>query len=607
MPNYQSTRPAAREVKEVRYLSKDFDSIKRDLIDYLKRYYPNEYQDFNEASGGMAIIELLAYIGDSMSFYIDRQVNEGFLDRAIEEKNIFSLAQNMGYRPKFARPAIINISISATFDDSTSGESLFNIKKGSKLVTNFEPSVQFETLNDADFASSAHRVTTKTSAVQTQYSITSVSAIAGSTRTFTYKVGSEPVPFLKLTLPDPNITEIVSLTASDGNEYFQVDNLAQSQLFTGYKNTTSSSGDVSYILQYKRIPYRFTTEVLANGNTAIIFGGGTSNLEDSEIIPNPEDFVLPPNLRGSPSGFAPAVVDSSNFLKTNGLGHAPRDVNIDIKYRFGGGSNTNVGPRTLRDFTSRIIQFATANFASASAAAAATLLQTVAVENVEQASGGADRESRTLIKQNALQYFNSQNRVVTLEDYQVRVMSMPPDFGSVFRSYARKDPDNPLGVELIIVAREASGSLATAAGALKNNIETYLKQFKSFSDTVRISDGKICNLGVDFTILPEPTSNFNDALLDCFIVLRSLFIVENTNFNSTIVVSDYSARLQALEKVRSVVDFKLVNKWETEETRAYSQYQFDIQANTENGVLSLPEDVVWEMKYPNFDIVGRSA
>ena len=199
MPNYQSTRSAGREVKEVRYLSKDFDSIKKDLIDYLKRYYPNEYQDFNEASGGMAIIELLAYIGDSMSFYIDRQVNEGFLDRAIEEKNIFSLAQNMGYRPKFARPAVLNISISATFDDSTSGESLFSIKKGSKLVTNFEPSVQFETLNDADFSSSAHRVTTKTSAVQTQYSITSVSAIAGSTRTFTYKVGSEPIPFLKLT------------------------------------------------------------------------------------------------------------------------------------------------------------------------------------------------------------------------------------------------------------------------------------------------------------------------------------------------------------------------------------------------------------------------
>ena len=149
--------------------------------------------------------------------------------------------------------------------------------------------------------------------------------------------------------------------------------------------------------------------------------------------------------------------------------------------------------------------------------------------------------------------------------------------------------------------------MAAAAGALKNNIETYLKQFKSFSDTVRISDGKICNLGVDFTILPEPTSNFNDALLDCFIVLRSLFIVENTNFNSTIVVSDYAARLQALEKVRSVVDFSLVNKWETEETRTYSQYQFDVQANTENGVLSLPEDVVWEMKYPNFDIVGRSA
>ena len=129
MPNYQSTKQGTRQLANVNYLSKDFNSIKGDLIDYLKRYYPNEYQDFNEASGGMAIIELLAYIGDSMSFYIDRQVNEGFINRAIEEKNIFSLAQNMGYKPKFARPAVVNVSISAVFNDASSADSTFILRK----------------------------------------------------------------------------------------------------------------------------------------------------------------------------------------------------------------------------------------------------------------------------------------------------------------------------------------------------------------------------------------------------------------------------------------------------------------------------------------------
>ena len=209
MPNYQSTRAVSKQKVNVNYLSKDFDSIKRDLIDYLRRYFPDDYNDFNDASGGMAIIELLAYVGDMMSFYIDRQVNEGFLDRAIERKNIFSLAQNLGYQPKFARPAVVNLSISATFNDSTSAASTFILKKGSKVVTNFDPVVQFETLVDADFSNSANRVTTKLTDNTTQYSITSISAAAGSTRIFSHRIGAQAIPFLKVTLPDNNITEII--------------------------------------------------------------------------------------------------------------------------------------------------------------------------------------------------------------------------------------------------------------------------------------------------------------------------------------------------------------------------------------------------------------
>ena len=605
MPTYQSTRPVSKQKVNINYLARDFDSIKKELIIYLQQYYPDEYQDFNEASGGMAIIELLAYVGDMMSFYIDKQVNEGFLNRAIENKNIFSLAQNMGYQPKFSRPAVVNLSVSANFDDTTSADSVFILRKGSKVVTSFNPSVEFETLVDADFSSPTNRVTTKTTATTTQYSITSISAVAGSTKVFSYNAGSQPIPFLKLTMPDPEITEIVSVTASDGKEYYQVDNLAQGSIFTGYKNTTSTSADAANVLQYKKIPYRFTTEVANNGRTSIVFGGGTSDLEDSEMIPNPEDYVLPPSLRGSPSGFSPAVVDSANFLKTKGLGYAPKNCNIDIKYRYGGGNDTNVGPGTLKKFTSRIIQFQTPNYMSESYDVATAVLNTLVVENVEQASGGSNPENKVSIKQNALQYFNSQNRVVTLQDYQVRVLSMPADFGSVFRSYARKDPNNSLGVELITLSRSSDGYLCNSTGVLKNNIETYLKQFKSFSDSVRISDGRVANIGIDFTILPEPDANLNDALLDCFILLKGMFIIENTNFNATIVSSEYSSRLQALNKVRSVVDFKFTNRYIPEGNRTYSQYQFDIQANTQAGVLSFPEDVCWELKYPNFDIVGR--
>ena len=606
MPNYQSTKQGKRQIANVNYLSKDFDSIKSDLIDYLKRYYPDDYQDFNEASGGMAIIELLAYVGDAMSFYIDRQVNEGFLYRAFEEKNIFSLAQNIGYKPKFARPAIVTLSVSATFTDSSSANSSFTLKKGSKIVTNFEPSVQFETINDADFSSENHRVTTKVSATQTMYSITSLSAIAGSTRTFSYKAGNS-VPFLKLSLPDTGVTEITSITASDGKTYYEVDNLAQGSIFSGYKNKTSSSADATHVLQYKKIPYRYTTEVSNRGTTSVIFGSGTTDLQDAEIIPNPEDFVLPPTLRGSPSGFSPAAVDSSNFLKTQGLGYAPRDVTLDIAYRYGGGLATNVGPRTLDKFVSRIVSFNTPNYLANHTAIANNVLATLSVSNPLQAQGGANRETPTSIKQNSLQYFNSQNRAVTLEDYQVRVLSMPPEFGTIFRSYARKDPANILGVELLTMSRSSNGYLVVPNGVIQNNIETYLKQFKSFSDTVRITSGVVANIGVNFTIVPAAGFNANDALLDCFILLKRIFITENTNFGSTIVVPDFMSRLQSLNKVRSVVDMKMVSKFMSVGDRNYNPYYFDVNAHTENGIVYFPENVCWELKYPNFDIVGRTS
>ena len=280
---------------------------------------------------------------------------------------------------------------------------------------------------------------------------------------------------------------------------------------------------------------------------------------------------------------------------------------MDIKYRYGGGNATNIGPRTLDTFVSRIVSFKTAGYANSEPLIAQTVLGTLSVSNINQATGGADRETRTAIRQNALQYFNSQNRAVTLEDYQVRVLSMPTEFGSVFRSYARKDPNNILGVELITLARNSSGALTLPTGALQNNMETYLKQFKSFSDTVRITGGRICNIGINFNVVPNQDFNVNDALLDCFILLKRMFILENTNFGSTIVLSNFMSRLQALSKVRSVVDFKIVNKFGVMDGNTYSGYQCNIPANTENGIVYFPEDTCWELKYPNFDIVGRTS
>ena len=599
--------PTQSPNRDINYLSKDFDSIKSDLIDYVKRHFPNEWRDFNDASGGMAILDMMAYIGDILSFNIDRQVNEAYINRAIETKNIVSLAENFGYKPRNNTPAVVTLAVSADFTTSTSGNELCKLKKGAKIFTNYEPVVPFEILTDVDFSQPAGRVVNPDNGGTTTVSVSSVSAVAGVTKTFSHRVDS-PIKFMKISLPDRNVNEIVSVSATDGAEYYEVDSLARDTIFVGNINgDASTSGDAAYILKIKRVPKRYTIEREPSGLTSVRFGPGILTEADTEIIPNPNDFVLPPTLRGSPSGFAASTIDSTNFLKTQSLGVAPRNTTIVITYRQGGGVNGNVGPNSLTRFIDKQVEFITPNFSNDNADKSRTIFDSIACNNSNQASGGEEGESVASIRINAINNMASQMRCVTLQDYQVRVMSMPSQFGSIFRSFARKDPNNNLGVELFLITRNSNGQLTNPNGVIKNNIEKYIRQFKSFSDSVKFSAGRIINIGVEFTIVPATDANFSEALMDTILLLQRQFSTTQTNFNDTIVVSQITSLIQAQKSVLSVPDFKIVNKYGSVDTRLYSSVVYNINANTQSGILSFGERDVWELKYPNYDIVGRTA
>ena len=592
-------------VRDINYLSKDFTSIKSDLIDYVKRHFPSDWRDFNDASGGMALLELMAYVGDVLSFNIDRQVNEAYITRAVETKNIVSLAKNFGYTPKNTTPAVVNLSISADMTESTSGETLFTLKKGATVFTNFEPIVSFETLNDVDFAQPKDRIIA-TAGGTTTVTVSGVSAAAGLSKVFSYTVNN-PVKFLKVTLPDTDINEIVSVSAADGSEYYQVDSLATNTIFVGEVNTDSSSGDAAYIMKLKTIPKRYVVEREPSGLTSVRFGPGVLTEEDSEVIPNPNDFVLPPTLRGSPSGFAPVAIDSTNFLKTKTLGVAPQNTVLTINYRAGGGVSTNVGPKTLSRFVNKQVQFAKPNLSSLSAVVATDIVDSISCTNYDQASGGEEAETITSIRENAVANVASQMRCVTLQDYQTRIMAMPSQFGTVYRSFVRKDPNNNLGVQLFLTTRNADSQLTIPSGVVKNNIESYIKKFRSFSDTVQILPGRIVNISVEFVIVPNPDANAQTALMECIMVLQRVFDTARTNFNDSLIIPEFQSRLQSLQKVMAVPSLTINNRVATVDSRAYSSTEFNINANTRSGILKFPQDVVWELKYPNFDIIGRTA
>lgn len=597
-----------KQTRNINYLNKDFDSIKADLIDYVKRSYPSSWQDFSDASGGMALLDMIAYVGDMLCFYIDRQVNEGFINRAVEERNIIALAENLGgYKSKVETPSVVNLSISATLVTSISSTEMFKIKKGSRVAADFDPGVTFEILNDVDFSVSSNRTVVHGGGVS-KLAVSGVSAIAGNQRVFTYTVANA-IPFLKIILPDADVTEVISVSSSDGAQWYEVDYLAQDTVFVGENNATTSSGDVNSVMKMKRVPNRFVVERETGRRTSIRFGSGILSYPDSVFIPNPEDYVLPPTLRGSASGFIPKVIDSSNFLNTRTLGVAPQNVSLTVVYRFGGGVDTNVGANVLTSFDNIVLEFnnpAQMNFAI-SATEISTIQSSILVTNPFPAGGGRNAETFNEIRQNAAANFNAQNRVVTLQDYQVRVMTMPGNFGSVFRSYARKDKSKNLGVELILVSLDSDGYLCKPNAVLKNNVETYIKKFKSFSDTVELVDGRIVDLGINFSIVPEINVNTTEAMLATFVLLRNMFNVRNSNFGDTIVISDITRQIQDLDQVRSVAEFSFFNRFGTVDGRVYSNTQYNIAANTTNGILKFPEDIIYEIKYLNFDIIGRTV
>jgi len=286
---------------------------------------------------------------------------------------------------------------------------------------------------------------------------------------------------------------------------------------------------------------------------------------------------------------------------------APINVGIDITYRHGGGLRTNVGSSTLQALRNVNITYNTPSFLSVSGGVAENIERSLKINNPFPASGGSDRENVTEVRENAAGFHAAQQRAVTLLDYQMLSLSMPSKFGTVFRSYARADKSNNLGVELLTISQNTDGQLVKAGNVLKNNIENYIGRFKSFSDSVKISDANIINIGVDFTILPEPNINANEALLASFFLLKKLFDISQTNFNDFIILPEISAKLQALNIIRSVPAFKITNITGSKDGKSYSNTEFNVDANTSKGIVQFPENSVWELKFKDLDIIGRTV
>jgi hypothetical protein len=661
--------------KKMNYIGKDFATLKQNLIDYTKTYFPNTYSDFNEASPGLVFVEQAAAIGDILSFYQDTQLKESMLSHATERKNVVALAQSMGYKPKVTSPAVTTLTVYQLVPSIDSGSSnrpdetfFLRIKEGMEVVSSTNSSVIFRTVDNVDFASSGSReidvFSRDTNTGQpTQYLITKkVKAISATEKDIQLDfAGYEEYP--SKTINDTNIIQITSCTSDGGNtKWYEVPYLAQESVFIESANIEADSemsdsvGTTPYILEVQKVPYRFSTKVNSDNTLDLQFGSGDTSMADEIILPNTKNIGL--GLANSINRLNDSI-DPSNFLKTNTFGIAPTNKTLTVKYLTGGGIGSNVNSGDLTSITKINFEEDLQSFTTnAQRAAYQTYKSSVAVENLEPAVGGRGVESIEEIRQNAIAMFGSQNRAVTKQDYVVRALSMPERYGSVAKVYVSPDGEidnnspasilanpkniaefvgiveslkdkskqdiqkelvkyltqkktaiaevnNPFAINMYVLGYDGDKKLTNLNQSVKQNLKTYLGEYRMITDAVNLINGYIINIGLDFEVICYQNYNKNEVLANCLTQLQDYFNIDNWTFNKPINISEIELILANVEGVMSVPSVKLYNLCGGDGNYSPNRYNID-EATKGKIVYPSLDPSIFEVKYPNKDIKGRA-
>lgn len=609
--------------RAIKYLGRDFQNSKRDLMEFTKAHHSGVFQDFNETSPGMALLELTAYIGDVLSFYQDMQFEEMKQESARQIENVTSFAKRLGYRPSGKRSARGIVSVfcevpATTVNGARVPDEAYSPIMHASSKLQGPNGVIFETLNDIIFSASAPTENTSTIRLVTgsQYDTTTglpthfalrkdVEVIAAETVTDVVQIGSFE-QFKTVELAGEDVVEILSVNDSDGNNWYQVDYLPQEVVFDASVNDDADSATVPYVLKLRPVPRRFVVDRDPTTNkTSLIFGSGDGLNFDDELIPNVSDFALPISGR---SNFTSFSLDPQNFLKTSTLGLSPHNTTLSIDYRVGGGAQTNVPPGSIKSVNTALLDFTVTGL---NPGQRSDVVGSIECLNVKKTEGGAPEETISEIKANSPAFFAAQNRAVTREDYIARVYSMPAKFGKIEKALVHRDAINALALDIHVLAKDENGNLAQATPTLINNLKRYLAPYRMLTDGINILRSDIINLRVDFGVVVSPKFNRTEVLAKCLNVIKEHLSVDNMQIAQPIVLSDLSSLLQNVVGVISVYSLKIKNVFGNMDGLLYEDntgrsVRFDTQAWTQNGILYCPEGKIFEIKYPNKDINGES-
>jgi hypothetical protein len=594
-----------KDIVPVNYTSRDFESIRNDLITHVKRYYPNVYQDFNEASFGSIMIDTVAYVGDVLSFYMDYNVNESFLDTSIEENNILKLARQLGYKNKGIPASSGIVTLYVVVPASTSGVepdlSYAPILKKGAVFSSGGQGGSFTLNEDVDFSLASNEVVVatvdSTTGVPTGYAIRAYGQIiSGQIKRQTVDVGDFE-RFKKILLQDEFVTEVISVHDSSGNRYYEVDYLTQDVIYVPVVNKAADSDSVPNILKPKKVPRRFVFEQLSN-QFYLQFGYGSETNLTNEVISEPNKVIMQVNGKDY---ITDESFDPTNLIETDKMGVCPTNTTLTIEYRKNSVNINNIATNALTSVSD--VSYGFQNISTLSQQKVNDVITSLEFQNEKPIIGSVSNPTIQEIKQRAYGSFSSQNRAVTSEDYKAVIYSMPPKFGAVKRCNIVQDKDSfKRNLNLYIISENADGSLVESSDTMKTNLKNYLSNYKMINDTIDIMSAKIVNLQINIDIISEEEKNKFEVLQNGINAIKFEILSSKYDIGEPLRVSDIFRTLKGVDGILDVIGVNVKRKIGS----GYSTFSYDVGGNTspDGRLILAKEDVVFEVKNPDSDIVG---
>ena len=593
-----------KKLQSIDYTSRDFDSIRKDLENYAKRYYPNTYKDFSEASFGSLMLDTVSYIGDILSFYVDYQANESFLDSAIEYTNVVRHARQFGFRLP-ASPSsfgILTFYIKVPAASIGGGPDLKYagvLRAGSTFGSMGGGS--YTLLEDIDFSTPTNQMVAgeadASNGDATSYIIRALGrAISGHGVVEEREIGNFQ-RFLKVNLSNPNVADILSVVDTEGHEYMQVDNLSQNIIYKAIRNTDASRATVPNILKAVPVARRFVLEQTA-AESFLQFGYGS----DSELLSNsvldPTHLMLDLNGRDY---ITDADFDPTKLISTDKFGVAPSNTVLRISYRINSNIDVNAAINTITSVED--VNFRFLNQDTLISTMRDSVINSLEVTNEQPFVGNISLPSSTEIKERVRSYFATQNRAVTAQDYQAMAYGMPGKFGSIWRVRLLKDfQEFKRNLNLYVISTNTSGKLTLANAMLKNNLKNWILQYKMVNDTIDILDAQIVNFGIKYQVTLESNANRYTVISRANTRLAAFYTDRPYDIGERILISDVYRELLKVKGILDVYDVQIVGK----QGGPYSESNFDFQSkmSSDGRAIQADKTTIFELKFPNNDIQG---